>query len=134
MTPDPASVHSRLTGAGGVPHTTGRPWPWLVALASLLVFAIGNLLYPSGDADLGFTVVFSAIIGAFVFVGALLATRVPGNPIGYVMLGSGALLASTVAVGTVAILGAARGDVPPELLAIASIINDIGFLVAIVGI
>jgi hypothetical protein len=134
MARDPGSVHSQLTVAGGGSRAAGRPWPWLVAVASLLVFAIGNLLYPSDDADLGFTVVFSAIIGAFVFVGALLATRVPDNPIGYVMLGSGALLASTVAVGTVAILGAARGDVSPELLAIAAIINDVGFLVPIVGI
>ena len=61
------------------------------------VFAIANLLYPSADADPGFTIIFGAIIGAFVFVGALLATRVPANPIGRVILGSGALLATTVA-------------------------------------
>jgi hypothetical protein len=110
------------------------PWPWLVALVSLAVFAIANLLYPSGDADVGFTVIFGAIIGAFVFVGALLTTRVRANPIGRLMLGSGALLATTVAVGTLSILGAERGGVSPALLALGAILNELGFLVAIVGI
>ena len=75
-------VQTRPTIDPGRPRRASRPWPWILALASLAVFAIANLLYPSADADPGFTIIFGAIIGAFVFVGALLATRVPANPIG----------------------------------------------------
>ena len=127
-------MQTRPTIEPGRPRRASRPWPWILALASLAVFAIANLLYPSADADLGFTIIFGAIIGAFVFVGALLATRVPANPIGRVILGSGALLATTVAIGTLSVLGTARGGVSPAILAIAAILNDVGFLVAIVGI
>jgi hypothetical protein len=105
-----------------------------VAFSSLAVFAVGNVLYPSSDADPAFTVMFSAIIAAFVFVGALLVARVPGNRIGYLILGSGALLATTVLVGTLAIVGAEQGTIAPEIVAVATIVNDLGFLVAIVGI
>ena len=105
-----------------------------MAFSSLAVFAVGNVLYPSSDADPAFTVMFSAIIAAFVFVGALLVARVPGNRIGYLILGSGALLATTVLVGTLAIVGAEQGTISPEIVAVATIVNDLGFLVAIVGI
>jgi hypothetical protein len=115
------------------PRTAARRWPWLVAVASLAVFALGNVLYPSDDAELAFTVMFSAITGAFVFVGALLVARVPGNRIGYLMLGSGALLATTVTIGTLSIVGAERGSAA-EVAALGAIVNDLGFLVAIVGI
>ena len=134
MTDDPAPVQTQLARDARRSRPAARGWPWLVAVASLLVFALSNLLYPSADADPAFTLMFSGIIGAFVFVGALLVARVPGNPIGYVMLGSGAFLATTVLVGTLAILGAARATLAPEIVAIATIVNDLGFIVAIVGI
>ena len=110
-----------------------RRWPWVVAAATLVVFGLANLLYSDIEVDLVWTAMFSSIIVAFVLVGALLAVRAPGNPIGTIILGSGALLATTVAVGTVASVAAERGDIPVEILAVASLINEIGFIVPIVG-
>ena len=134
MATDPAPVQRPATVPVSAPAVTGarpRRWPWVVAAATLVVFAVGNLLYPSEDAEILFTVMFSAIIGAFVLVGALLAVRVPSNPIGPMLLASGAVLATTIAVGTLALVGAAQGTVPVELLAIAVIVNDAGFYVPI---
>ena len=82
-----------------------RRWPWFVALVALGVFFLANVLYPSDDADVVWTVMFSSIIVAFVFVGALLTARVRGNPIGPLMLAAGALLATTIAIGTLAVVG-----------------------------
>ena len=101
-------------------------------MATLAVYLAANLLYPREDAELSFIAMFSSIIVAFVLVGALLAVRVEANPIGPIILGSGALLASTVALGTFGILGAAAGDVPVQLLAIAALVNDLGFSVPII--
>ena len=90
-----------------------RRWPWLVATATLVVFGLANVLYPADEANRLFTAMFGAIILAFVLVGAMLCVRVPSNVIGPMLLGSGAMLGVTVAVGTLAIVGANRDDLPP---------------------
>ena len=109
-----------------------RRWPWVVAAASLGLFAAANLGYPAAEADLLFTGMFSSIIVAFVLVGALLSTRVPGNLVGPVLLWSGAVLAITVAIGTLGIVAAQAGDVPVEALAVAAHINENGFVLPII--
>jgi len=109
-----------------------RRWPWVVAVASLGIFAAANLGYPSADADLLWTAMFSSIIAAFVLVGALLSARVPGNLVGPVLLGSGAALAVTVAIGTFGIVAGTAGDVPVEVMAVAAHINGSGFGVPII--
>jgi hypothetical protein len=95
------------------------------------VFVLANALYPSADVDLVWTGLFTAIIFAFVFVGALLSARVPDNAVGPVILFSGALLATTIAIGTLGLVWAGQGDVPVEVLAVAAIVNDFGFQVPI---
>ena len=109
-----------------------RRWPWVVALASIVIFVVSNLAYPEGESDLVWTAMFAGIIAAFVVVGALLCVRVPSNPIGLVMLGSGVTLAATVTLGMFSVLAADRGDVPIELITLAALLNDIGFTVPIV--
>ena len=109
-----------------------RRWPWVVAAASLGIFAAANLSYPSAEADLLWTGMFSSIIVAFVLVGALLSARVPGNFVGPVLLWSGAVLATTVAIGTLGIVAAQAGDVPVEVLAVAAHINEIGFVLPVI--
>jgi len=103
-----------------------------VAGITLGVFVIANLAYPDAESDAGFTVMFSAIIGAFVLVGALLASRVRRNRIGPIILWTGALLSSTVAAGTLGTLAAGRPGVPVELLAAAALLNELGFVIPIV--
>ena len=75
---------------------------------------------------------FTSILVAFVVVGAILTTRVPGNAVGPVLLFSGALLASTIAIGTFSVVGAANGSMPTDVVAITSLINDLGFTLPIV--
>ena len=111
---------------------TRRRWPWVVAAASILIFVASNLAYPEGESDLVWTTMFAGIIAAFVVVGALLCVRVPNNPIGVVMLGSGVSLTAAVAVGMLAVVATDRGDVPTELIALAALVNDVGFIMPIV--
>src|SRR5262245_43890916 len=109
-----------------------RRWPWFVAAASLVVFFGANVLYGDVQVDLVWTAMFSSIIVAFVLVGALLTVRVVGNPIGPMILGSGALLAITIALGSLATVASERGDIPVEIVAIGAIVNEIGFIVPLV--
>jgi hypothetical protein len=115
-----------------VPSRTRPRWPWAIAVGSLSLFAFANLLYLSADADLVWTGMFTAILGAFVMVGALLTTRVPGNAVGPVLLLSGALLATTIAIGTLSVIGAMSGLVPVEVVTLAGLINDAGFTLPII--
>ena len=109
-----------------------RRWPWVVAAITVAVFILGNVLYASTDVDVLWTGVFSLIVLAFVFVGALLTARVPGNLVGPVILASGACLATTIAVGTLGVLAAQRRDVPIEVAALLAIVNDVGFQVPLI--
>ena len=98
----------------------------------MLMFGLANVFYPAAEANRLFTAMFGAIIFAFVLVGALLSVRVPGNVIGPMLLGSGTMLAVTVAVGTFAIVSATRDDLPVTVLAAALLVNQIGFIVPII--
>ena len=109
-----------------------RRWPWVVAAACLVVFVASNVIYPDADSDPVWTTMFGGIIAAFVIVGALLCVRVPDNPIGLVMLGSGVSLTTAVAVGMLAVVASDRGDVPAELITLAALVNDVGFIMPIV--
>ena len=109
-----------------------RRWPWLVAAAAILVFATANVIYPAADAEVLFTAMFGAIVLAFVLVGALLCVRVPSNVIGPMLLASGTTLAVAIAVGTLGVVAANRGDVPVPVIAVALLLNDIGFILPIV--
>lgn len=124
---------------------TGRPitgWPvmvmWLVVVMDvglLLVFTAENL------ADLFAAVIVGAVLGgvvaAFGVVGAILATRLPHNPIGWIFWVSATVMALSLAgVGLVPLLtDPATGGVPFPVALIALIANvDLVPLVGVIGI
>ena len=113
-------------------RNAAQRWPWLVAAAAILTFAVANVFYPAADTDYLVTAMFGTIVLAFVLVGALLCVRVPSNVIGPLLLGSGTTLAVTIAVGMVATVAATRGDLPVAVIAGALLLNDVGFIVPIV--
>ena len=96
------------------------------------MFLGANIAYPPDAADVWFQVMFTSIVGAVALVGALLTVRVEHNPIGPLLLASGCITATTIALGTWAFVMSATGTVPPAILALAAIANDFGFLLAIV--
>src|SRR4051812_42122239 len=126
MTADPVAmqVSSSLRPAP-------RRWPWAVAVLTLAMFLVACVIYPDVRTDPTFIAVWAPIVSAFVLVGALLAARVPANPIGRLLLFSGVALASTVAAGSLATV-AASGGAPTWLLGLAMHLNEIGFVIPIV--
>jgi signal transduction histidine kinase len=97
--------------------TEGRRWPVLVGslvgvtllvLAAGLAFMIGSLDRPSNV--FGFRGATSMLTLAFAVVGAVLASRRPGNPIGWILLMVGVAFGVQFLAKEYAIFGQARGD------------------------
>jgi hypothetical protein len=105
-----------------------------VAALTVTVFFATNLVYPVRQADPTFTVMFSAIAVTFTVVGALLTVRVPDNRIGPIILWSAVLQTTTIALGTLAVIGQGTGGVPAGLLALCAIAYDLGFTLPIVAV
>jgi hypothetical protein len=78
---------------------------WLLSLVGLALSLLLTLFLPvSGGitdvvANSVFAVVFAAIVLSFSTVGALIATRQPRNPIGWIMIVAGFGLATTILTG-----------------------------------
>ena len=108
-----------------------RVWPWLAAAAAITALLLSILLDPSTDSDPIWGGLIALITMEFVFGGALLVTRVPGNRVAAIMLWAGAILAGTLALGTISVLADARGDLP-GVAGIAGVLFDVGFGIALV--
>jgi hypothetical protein len=87
---------------GGVFLRPGRI-AWTIAVVDIVAVMI-CLVDPGLDGASGLLYVVG--IGSFVVVGAVLRTRVPGNPIGGLLLTAGTLLVVAVSIGTYADIGA----------------------------
>ena len=75
-------------GFGG-DATTRLPWlPWLLAAFALALLISAFAL--TGTDDLGQDVIGTSLVLAFTGVGALVASRQPGNAMGWLLLGVGA--------------------------------------------
>ena len=107
-----------------------RRWPWVLALATIVVSTVINALIPMVEFS-PLELIDPAILFAFVLVGALLSARVPGNIVGPLLLSSGVTLATTITLSSLAVYAMDRGDVPVTLVVIAGLISGIGILVPI---
>lgn len=78
---------------------------WLLSMVALTLSLLLTLFLPASGgitdvvANSVFTVVFAAIVLSFSTVGALIATRQPRNPIGWIMIVAGFGLAATILTG-----------------------------------
>ena len=79
---------------------------WAIAIVDVVAILIVSLVDPALDGASG--LLYAVGIASFVFVGALLRTRVPGNPIGGLLLTAGTLLVVAVSIGTYADIGELR--------------------------
>jgi hypothetical protein len=82
---------------------------WGLAAVDTLIFIVAVVLDPAPASLV--TVLFALGIGAYVGIGALLAGRVPGNPIGGLLIATGTFGAAAAVFSTYADLGALRS--PP---------------------
>jgi hypothetical protein len=78
---------------------------WLLSMVALALSLLLTLFLPASGgitdvvANSVFAVVFAAIVLSFSTVGALIATRQPQNPIGWIMIVAGFGLAATILTG-----------------------------------
>src|SRR5215204_5087315 len=92
---------------------------WLLSMVALALSLLLTLFLPASGvitdivANSVFAVVFAAIVLSFSTVGALIATRQPQNPIGWIMIVAGFGLAATILTGNYVELSLAQ---PPGRL------------------
>ena len=114
-----------------------RRWPWVLAVATMVIFLATNAVASPADIDLPGLLDLSTLM-AFVLVGALLCARVPGNVVGPLLLGSGVTLAATITLSSIAAFATDRGAVPVSVVAAAGLVSNVGFslevLLILVGI
>ena len=65
---------------------------WLLAVASIAILPVGVAVNPPPASDLGPAVLILTTLVSLLGVGALLVTRVPGNPIGWWLILAGELV------------------------------------------
>ena len=107
-----------------------------LAVASIGVFVVGELVTPQGDAL--YAVLFGGATASFVLVGLLLLLgRVTGNRIGSLLLLTGVLLAVAYGLGVYGLAGAAQSPPWPGT-ALSFVLSDSIFVsplvIALVGI
>jgi hypothetical protein len=101
---------------------------WGLAVGSIVAFFGASLVDPRGDALT--IVMFGGLITSSVAVGALLIIRVPGNPVGALLLTTGVLVAVFTMLGTYSALGA-LADPPRPGAAEAAVVTGFLFVFAI---
>jgi hypothetical protein len=108
---------------------------WVIAVAAIGVFVLVRIAEP--QTDLIYSILFGAATASFVVVGVLLLDRVPGNPIGSLLLLAGTLFGVAYGLSAYALAGSAAIPTWPGA-AVASVLGDPIFIypivIALVGI
>jgi hypothetical protein len=105
-------------------------WPWVLAVTTMVIFLATNAVASSGDIDLPGLIDLATLL-AFLLVGALLCSRVPGNVVGPLLLGSGVTLATTISLSALEVVAMDSGRVPVTVVAAAGLVSGVGFLVPV---
>jgi hypothetical protein len=87
---------------------------WIIAAVDIVGMIGVGLISPTLGPD--GTLIFTFGIGSFALVGALLASRVPANPIGRLLLLSGTLLAAAMVSGAIADVAAETAPTSPAVV------------------
>ena len=90
---------TNMTGGsslGPVKSDRALRWPWAISIAAVLLLGVAIILTLVNDTFGLFVVVAAMMVVGYGVVGAFLATRVPRNPIGWLMI---AMAASFAIVG-----------------------------------
>lgn len=103
--------------------------PWSLAIGAILLILLATVLDPA--RDLVASALYVGVVTSSSLVGALLRIRVPGNPVGGLLLATGSLLALSVASGIYGQLGAAASPPWPGT-GLAAVLNDALFILPIV--
>jgi hypothetical protein len=106
----------------------------LIAVAVLDIGAVlaAQPLYPPGTWDLSAGVLYAATITSFSGVGAFLAVRVPANPIGWLLVAAGTLLAVGIFGGAYAMASVAASGGTWPATALLAWLTDVSFIPPIV--
>ena len=108
---------------------------WALAIVDVAVLIAASLVRP--DHEYLVLLLFIVGIGAFGSVGALLVSRVPGNPIGMLMLATATLTVAAIAISAYAAVGASDDPSWPGTKLAATIGNAMvlyPIVIALVGI
>jgi len=84
-----------------------------LAVVSVAAALVAQLLYPPGAMDTFTALIFTLAVASMAGVGAFLAIRVPGNRVGWLLLGAGSMLAAGVLCGAYMLGSIADGGTWP---------------------
>jgi hypothetical protein len=108
---------------------------WAIAGLDVAAMLFVGLVAPAFDV-VG-TVLYMVGIASFAGVGALLLNRVPGNPIGVLLLAAGSVLVTALLIGTYADYGAAQRP-PLPAAGLARLVGNTMFVypfaIAVIGV
>jgi hypothetical protein len=108
---------------------------WVLAAIDIATILVARLIDPSGDVSA--IVLYTLGVASFAAVGALLDTRVPGNPIGRLLLAAGTFMTMSMAMGTYSSLGALQVPAWPlsHIVGLAGTVLFVyPFLIALIGV
>ncbi len=108
---------------------------WAIGIVDVVAYVIGSALDPITEPLPA--VIIGMVVTSFVVVGALLFTRVPGNPIGALLLAAGSIQAFGAAVGAYADVGQVAAP-PWPAWPLAAILANLTFtypiVIALIGV